>query len=81
MTKETVEAVDRMLSGYTELHPFERAQLGSLGFQTADEAIKLMPSMQTKILLDHVALQGLLDDLEDLRERKRNGDGSCRIWR
>lgn len=60
-----------MLSGYTELHPFERAQLGSLGFRTAEEAMALLPSLQTKILLDQEALQGLLDDLDELRESDR----------
>ena len=72
--KETVEAVDRLLSGYTELHPFERAQLGSMAFTTAEEAISLVPSLETKILLDQQALQGLLNELEDLRESdgKRN---------
>lgn len=69
--KETVEAVAHLLSGYTELHPFERAQLGSLGFQTAEEAMALVPSLQTKILLDSQALQALLDEMEELRESDR----------
>ncbi|KAJ9157992.1 hypothetical protein NKR19_g3714 [Coniochaeta hoffmannii] len=69
---ETVEAVDRLLSGYTELHPFERAQLGSMAFSTAEEAISILPSLETKILLDHQALQGLLDELKDLRETDGN---------
>ncbi|KAH8903362.1 hypothetical protein BR93DRAFT_885324 [Coniochaeta sp. PMI_546] len=62
---EAVEAVDRLLSQYTELAMFERAQLGSLGCQSADEAKTLIPSLDGKI--DDEALQNLLDQLESLR--------------
>lgn len=63
---EAVEAVDRLLSQHTELAMFERAQLGSLGCQSADEAKKtLIPSLDGKI--DDEALQNLLDQLGSLR--------------
>jgi len=61
-----------LLSQYPQLAPFERAQLGSLGFETADEAKALVPSLFDKI--EAGALQELLDDLENLRTaRTTNG--------
>lgn len=47
--KENVEAVERLLSARKELTKFERAQLGSLCCDTADEAKTLIPSLQDKI--------------------------------
>ncbi|KAI0000076.1 HRDC-like protein [Xylariaceae sp. FL0662B] len=59
--KETVEAVERLLSSYQELSKFERAQLGSLCCENADEAKTLIPSLADKISDDD--LQGLLDEM------------------
>jgi DNA-directed RNA polymerase II subunit RPB4 len=64
--KEKVEAVDRLLSRYPELAMFERAQLGSLGRQSPEEAKTLIPSLNSKI--DDETLRSLLDLLEDLWE-------------
>ncbi|OIW26687.1 hypothetical protein CONLIGDRAFT_482972 [Coniochaeta ligniaria NRRL 30616] len=64
--QENVEAVDGLLSTYTGLVMFERAQLGSLGCTSAEEAKILIPSLNSKI--DDETLQSLLDQLESLRE-------------
>jgi DNA-directed RNA polymerase II subunit RPB4 len=55
--KENVEAVERLLSAHQELAKFERAQLGSLCCEAAEEAKTLIPSLADKISDD---------DLEDL---------------
>ncbi|KAI6246619.1 DNA-directed RNA polymerase II subunit rpb4 [Erysiphe necator] len=62
--KENVEAVERLLSAHKELAKFERAQLGSLCCDTAEEAKTLIPSLQDKIGDDE--LQELLDEITKL---------------
>jgi DNA-directed RNA polymerase II subunit RPB4 len=62
--KENVEAVERLLSARKELTKFERAQLGSLCCDTADEAKTLIPSLQDKISDED--LGDLLDEMEKL---------------
>ncbi|KAK7969816.1 RNA polymerase Rpb4 [Apiospora saccharicola] len=47
--KENVEAVERLLGAYPQFHKFERAQLGSLCCDNAEEAKTLIPSLQDKI--------------------------------
>ncbi|APA13338.1 hypothetical protein SS1G_08079 [Sclerotinia sclerotiorum 1980 UF-70] len=62
--KENVEAVERLLGSRSELAKFERAQLGSLCCDTADEAKTLIPSLQDKISDDD--LTELLDEITKL---------------
>lgn len=62
--KENVEAVERLLSAHKELAKFERAQLGSLCCDTAEEAKTLIPSLQDKISDEE--LQELLDEITKL---------------
>ncbi|KAH9891528.1 RNA polymerase Rpb4 [Xylariomycetidae sp. FL2044] len=62
--KENVEAVERLLSAHKEFHRFERAQLGSLCCETAEEAKTLIPSLQDKISDED--LQELLDEMYKL---------------
>ncbi|QSZ32724.1 hypothetical protein DSL72_002303 [Monilinia vaccinii-corymbosi] len=62
--KENVEAVERLLGSRVELAKFERAQLGSLCCDTADEAKTLIPSLQDKISDDD--LTELLDEITKL---------------
>ncbi|CAG8959972.1 hypothetical protein HYALB_00006136 [Hymenoscyphus albidus] len=63
--KENVEAVERLLSAKdNKLAKFERAQLGSLCCDTAEEAKTLIPSLQDKISDEE--LQELLDDITKL---------------
>ena len=62
--KENVEAVERLLSAHQELAKFERAQLGSLCCDTAEEAKTLVPSLQDKISDEE--LQDLLDEITKL---------------
>ncbi|KAH8676332.1 RNA polymerase Rpb4 [Xylariales sp. PMI_506] len=47
--KENVEAVERLLSAHKEFHKFERAQLGNLCCENAEEAKTLIPSLTDKI--------------------------------
>ena len=63
---DQTHAMDRILSSASMLHPFERAQLGTLGLEEAEEAKTLIPSLATKIEDDH--LQQLLDELASLRK-------------
>ncbi|GMM32587.1 DNA-directed RNA polymerase II subunit [Martiniozyma asiatica (nom. inval.)] len=46
------------------LHPFERAQLGSLSCEDVDEAVTLIPSLQAK--QNEINLQRVLDELNRL---------------
>ncbi|PSS22966.1 hypothetical protein M430DRAFT_33615 [Amorphotheca resinae ATCC 22711] len=62
--KENVEAVERLLSAHKELAKFERAQLGSLCCDSAEEAKTLIPSLTDKISDDD--LQELLDEITKL---------------
>jgi len=62
--KENVEAVERLLSAHKELAKFERAQLGSLCCDSAEEAKTLIPSLTDKITDDD--LQELLDEITKL---------------
>ncbi|PHH61843.1 hypothetical protein CDD81_7771 [Ophiocordyceps australis] len=65
--KENVEAVERLLSSHKTLAKFERAQLGSLCCENADEAKTLIPSIADKISDDD--LQELLDEMSKLQTR------------
>ncbi|KXH39545.1 RNA polymerase Rpb4 [Colletotrichum nymphaeae SA-01] len=65
--KENVEAVERLLSAHKQLAKFERAQIGSLCCETAEEAKTLIPSLQDKISDDD--LQILLDEISKLQSR------------
>merc|ERR1712000_65632 len=65
--KENVEAVERLLSAQTNLEKFERAQLGSLCCEGADEAKTLIPSLQDKI--EDSDLQALLEEISKLQNR------------
>ncbi|CAJ2513317.1 Uu.00g014360.m01.CDS01 [Anthostomella pinea] len=65
--KENVEAVERLLSAHKEFHKFERAQLGSLCCETAEEAKTLIPSLTDKISDED--LQELLDEMYKLMPR------------
>ncbi|KAL2756171.1 hypothetical protein ACRALDRAFT_1076514 [Sodiomyces alcalophilus JCM 7366] len=65
--KENVEAVERLLSAHKQLAKFERAQLGSLCCETAEEAKTLIPSLADKISDDE--LQELLDEISKLQSR------------
>lgn len=65
--KENVEAVERLLSAHKDLAKFERAQLGSLCCENADEAKTLIPSLQDKIKDED--LQDLLDEISKLQNR------------
>jgi len=47
--KDNVEAVERLLTSHKELAKYERAQLGSLCCDNADEAKTLIPSLADKI--------------------------------
>ncbi|KAI1322017.1 HRDC-like protein [Xylariaceae sp. FL0255] len=62
--KENVEAVERLLSAHKEFHKFERAQLGSLCCENADEAKTLIPSLTAKISDED--LQELLNEMNKL---------------
>ncbi|KAI1387082.1 HRDC-like protein [Hypoxylon trugodes] len=62
--KENVEAVERLLSSYKQFHKFERAQLGSLCCETAEEAKYLIPSLNEKIGDDE--LQEILNEIYKL---------------
>ncbi|TVY53522.1 DNA-directed RNA polymerase II subunit rpb4 [Lachnellula suecica] len=62
--KENVEAVERLLTAHKELAKFERAQLGSLCCDSAEEAKTLIPSLTDKITDDD--LQELLDEITKL---------------
>ncbi|ROT36995.1 RNA polymerase Rpb4 [Sodiomyces alkalinus F11] len=65
--KENVEAVERLLSAHKQLAKFERAQLGSLCCETAEEAKTLIPSLADKI--GDEELQELLDEISKLQSR------------
>ncbi|KAI0012922.1 RNA polymerase Rpb4 [Xylariaceae sp. FL0662B] len=65
--KENVEAVERLLSAHKEFHKFERAQLGSLCCETAEEAKYLIPSLNDKISDED--LQELLNEMYKLMPR------------
>ncbi|PSR99373.1 HRDC-like protein [Coniella lustricola] len=63
--KENVEAVERLLSSHKQLNKFERAQIGSLCCDSAEEAKTLIPSIADKI--DDDVLQELLDQMAKLQ--------------
>ncbi|KFY61285.1 hypothetical protein V496_05090 [Pseudogymnoascus sp. VKM F-4515 (FW-2607)] len=63
--KENVEAVERLLSAHQELAKFERAQLGNLCCELAEEAKTLVPSLADKISDDD--LQDLLNEINKHR--------------
>ncbi|KAK4128311.1 hypothetical protein N657DRAFT_638763 [Parathielavia appendiculata] len=62
--KENVEAVERLLSAHKELTKFERAHIGSLCCDSADECKTLIPSIADKISDED--LQELLDEMGKL---------------
>lgn len=65
--RESLEEVERLLSQqYLMFAPFERAQLGSLCCDSAEEAKTLIPSIQDKISDDD--LQVCLDEITKLRQ-------------
>ncbi|KAI5809134.1 HRDC-like protein [Peziza echinospora] len=64
--RESVEAVDRLLMSQADLKPFEKAQLGSLCCDTAEEAKTLIPS------LEHKKTDSELDDLLNEITKLRN---------
>ncbi|ANZ76273.1 BA75_01976T0 [Komagataella pastoris] len=66
--EETCTAVDQLLHNSSDcsvLHPFEIAQLSSLGCEDVDEAITLIPSLASK---KEVNLQRILDELNRLED-------------
>ncbi|KAK0392443.1 hypothetical protein NLU13_1938 [Sarocladium strictum] len=65
--KENVEAVERLLSTHKNMEKFERAQLGSLCCETAEEAKTLIPSLADKISDDD--LDELLIEITKLQNR------------
>ncbi|OAQ96033.1 hypothetical protein LLEC1_01545 [Akanthomyces lecanii] len=65
--KENVEAVERLLSAHKDLAKFERAQLGSLCCENADEAKTLIPSLADKIKDED--LEDLLQEISKLQNR------------
>ncbi|KAF2498457.1 hypothetical protein BU16DRAFT_558518 [Lophium mytilinum] len=62
---DVIHALSNLLSTRTEFVPVERAQLGSLLCDSADEAKTLIPSIATKISDND--LQELLDEMQKLR--------------
>ncbi len=63
--KESTEAVERLLSAVPGLENFERAQLGNLCCELAEEAKTLIPSLADKIGDDE--LQDLLNEINKHR--------------
>ncbi|RPB23376.1 hypothetical protein L211DRAFT_825799 [Terfezia boudieri ATCC MYA-4762] len=63
--RESVEAVDRLLNSQPDLDPFEKAQLGSLCCDSAEEAKTLIPSLEAK--KSDEELQDLLNEITKLR--------------
>ena len=64
-SKESTEAVERLLSAHPELEAFERAQLGNLCCEEAEEAKTLIPSLADKI--GNEELQELLTEINKHR--------------
>ena len=62
--RESVEAVDRLLNSQPDLDPFEKAQLGSLCCDSAEEAKTLIPSLEAK--KSDEELQDLLNEVSFL---------------
>ncbi|EPX74292.1 DNA-directed RNA polymerase II complex subunit Rpb4 [Schizosaccharomyces octosporus yFS286] len=63
-TAESTYACERILGN--RFHKYERAQLGTLCCEDAEEARTLIPSLSNKI--DDESLQGILDELSTLRK-------------
>lgn len=63
---ETVQQVTSEAETLTQLAEFERAQLGTLCCDTAEEARTLIPSLEGKISDDD--LQAVLDNISKLRD-------------
>ncbi|OCK76182.1 hypothetical protein K432DRAFT_152858 [Lepidopterella palustris CBS 459.81] len=63
---ENLHALSNLIDSHPEFAPVERAQLGSLCCETADEAKTLIPSIANKIHDDE--LQELLDEMQKLRQ-------------
>jgi len=64
-SNESIAAVEYILTNHRELELFERAQLGTLCCETAEEAKTLIPSLTNKISDDD--LQELLEEITKLR--------------
>ncbi|OCK88487.1 uncharacterized protein K441DRAFT_690580 [Cenococcum geophilum 1.58] len=63
---ENLHALSNVLDSHPEFAPVERAQLGSLCCETADEAKTLIPSIANKI--SDADLQEMLDEMQKLRQ-------------
>jgi len=61
---ETVNALSALLEAHPELSSPEKAQLGSLNCETADEAKTLIPSLANR--LEDDKLQELLEEMQKL---------------
>lgn len=59
--RESIQAVERILSQQTNLAAFEKSQLGTLCCDSAEEAKTLIPSLQNKISDEE--LQDLLNEV------------------
>ncbi|CCX31903.1 Similar to DNA-directed RNA polymerase II subunit rpb4; acc. no. O74825 [Pyronema omphalodes CBS 100304] len=64
--QETAQAIERILVQQTDLTSFERAQLGSLCCDSAEEAKTLIPSLAHKRTDED--LQELLEEITRLRQ-------------
>ncbi|BFZ54922.1 hypothetical protein PYCC9005_001959 [Savitreella phatthalungensis] len=64
-TEAATRHVESLLSRAQGLHPFERAQLGTLCPEEAEEAKTLIPSLGPKV--DDDDLQILLDEVNEMR--------------
>ncbi|KAF2750573.1 hypothetical protein M011DRAFT_392817, partial [Sporormia fimetaria CBS 119925] len=62
---ENLHAISSLMDSHGELTPVEKALLGSLACDTADEAKTLIPSLANKI--SDSALQSMLDQMAQLR--------------
>ncbi|KAF2465059.1 uncharacterized protein BDR25DRAFT_295870 [Lindgomyces ingoldianus] len=64
---ENLHALSGLLDSQPELNSVEKAMLGSLACDSADEAKTLIPSLSTKMSDD--ALQSMLDEMQKLQDR------------
>lgn len=78
--RESVEAVDRLLNSQPDLDPFEKAQLGSLCCDSAEEAKTLIPSLGAK--KGDEELQDLLNEVSEVARWIFWGpvSGQCANW-
>ncbi|KAF2636147.1 hypothetical protein P280DRAFT_158735 [Massarina eburnea CBS 473.64] len=64
---ENLHAVGGIFDANDKINPIERAMLGSLGPDSADEAKTLIPSLATKF--EDEQLQPILEELQKLQDR------------